>query len=93
MCGYRRLFFTSGKLERGKHSCFPKAGKHCPKMVLNIYTITLNTIFGQCFPAFRFQAFRKQESTAKNGAYNIRQLLSGLSARTSGIDNGGGLKV
>ena len=41
-------------------SCFPKAGKHCPKMVLNIYTITLSTIFGQCFPAFRFHAFHFQ---------------------------------
>ena len=27
----------------------------------------------------------------KNGAYNIRQLISGLSAQTSGLDNGGGL--
>ena len=37
-----------------------KAGKHYPKMVLIMYTITISTILGQCFPAFRFHAFHFQ---------------------------------
>ena len=44
---------------------------------------------------WKFESLKVESRKAlpKNGAYNIRQLLSGLSARTSGLDNGGGLVV
>ncbi len=50
---------------------------------------------GWKFESLKVESMKAESRKAlpKNGAYNIRQLLSDLSARTSGLDYGGGLEV